>query len=188
MVVVTANDGKRKIQKQEEVRSFLGSIGIRYENWKPDRIDGDTATQEEILEAYSREIEELKKEGGYTTADVIDMRPDTPGLDGMLEKFRREHTHSEDEVRYTILGRGIFHVHTENGDVVSIEVHEGDLIAIPRGTRHWFNLCAERRIRAIRLFQDTSGWTPFYTNSGKDSSYQPVCMGQYYFPASNIRR
>jgi hypothetical protein len=50
-------------------------------------------------------------------------------------------------------------------------VEAGELIRVPRGTWHWFDLCAERRIRAIRLFQDTfGGWTPHYRDSCVDLS------------------
>ena len=45
------------------------------------------------------------------TADVINVTPETPGLDAMLEKFSKEHTHTEDEVRFTVKGGGIFHIH-----------------------------------------------------------------------------
>ena len=66
----------------------------------------------------------------------------------------------------------------------AIEVEAGDLIRVPRGTHHWFDLCADRRIRAIRLFQDPSGWTPHYTGSGVDKHFQPVCFGPAYFPTA----
>ena len=56
-------------------------------------------------------VEALKARGGYQTADVIDVRPDTPNLEAMLAKFTREHWHDEDEVRFIIEGRGLFHVH-----------------------------------------------------------------------------
>ena len=62
----------------------------------------------------------------------------------------------------------------------AIEVEAGDLIRVPRGTWHWFDLCADRRIRAIRLFQDPSGWTPHYTESGVDKGFEPVCFGPAY--------
>ena len=100
---------------------------------------------------------DLKARGGYRTADVIDVRPDTPNLDAMLAKFSREHWHDEDEVRFIVEGRGLFHVHPADGPVFAIEVEAGDLIRVPRGTHHWFDLCADRRIRAIRLFQDHIG-------------------------------
>jgi 1,2-dihydroxy-3-keto-5-methylthiopentene dioxygenase len=130
-----------------------------------------------VLEAYAPEIERLKQEGGYVTADVIDVRPDTPGLEAMLEKFRREHWHDEDEVRFIVDGSGLFHIHAEGRQVMAVEVGPGDLLRVPRGTWHWFDLCSERRIRAIRLFQDPSGWTPHYTASGVDAGYQPLCLG-----------
>ena len=42
----------------------------------------------------------------------------------------------------------------------------------------------EKRIRAIRLFQNKSGWTPYYSGSGLDARYQPVCMGPAYVKRS----
>jgi 1,2-dihydroxy-3-keto-5-methylthiopentene dioxygenase len=100
----------------------------------------------------------------------------------MLDKFRTEHWHDEDEVRFIVRGRGLFHVHPKEGPVIAIEVEAGDLIRVPRGTWHWFDLCGDRDIRAIRLFQDKSGWSPHYTNSGADKGYQPLCMGPTYIP------
>jgi len=108
--------------------------------------------------------------------------PQTPNLEPMLAKFSREHWHDEDEVRFIIHGRGLFHIHPRQGQLAAIEVEAGDLIRVPRGTWHWFDLCGERTIRAIRLFQDPSGWTPHYTDSGVDDKYQPVCLGSSYFP------
>jgi len=58
------------------------------------------------------------------------------------------------------------------------EVEAGDLIRVPRGTWHWFDLCGDRDIRAIRLFQDKAGWTPHYTNSGTDKGFQPSAWGR----------
>ncbi len=137
---------------------------------------------EDVLSAYGREIEDMKRRGGYVTADVIDVKPETPGLDAMLARFDKEHTHSEDEVRFILAGRGIFFFALEKG-VASVEVGPGDLLRVPCGTKHWFTLCEDRRIRAIRWFQDTSGWTPQYTESGKDKGYQPLCFGPAYLGA-----
>jgi 1,2-dihydroxy-3-keto-5-methylthiopentene dioxygenase len=95
----------------------------------------------------------------------------------MLARFAKEHTHTEDEVRFILQGRGVFHIHPENKPVYGIEVWAGDMISVPLGTRHWFDLCNDRRIRAIRLFQDTSGWTPHYLEDGVHAGYEPLCMG-----------
>jgi 1,2-dihydroxy-3-keto-5-methylthiopentene dioxygenase len=167
------------------VHEYLAGIGIDYAHWDNAKDVSDDATDEEILEAYSDEIEELKLKGGYVTADVINVIPTTPGLDEMLAKFNREHWHDEDEVRFIVKGHGLFHIAPPDGDVVSIEMEAGDMIRVPRGTRHWFNLCGDLTVRAIRLFQDTSGWTPHYTDSGLDAGYEPVCFGASYIPAKN---
>ena len=73
----------------------------------------------------------------------------------MLARFDKEHTHDEDEVRFILAGRGIFFLHIGER-VVSVEVGPGDMLRVPRGTTHWFTLCEDRRIRAIRWFQDTT--------------------------------
>jgi 1,2-dihydroxy-3-keto-5-methylthiopentene dioxygenase len=170
-----------------EVAAFLARHGIEYERWTPAQAVSADAPPEAILAAYAREIDALKARGGYVTADVIDVRPETPNLDTMLAKFSREHWHDEDEVRFIIEGRGLFHVHPAAGPVFAIEVEAGDLIRVPRGTHHWFDLCSDRRIRAIRLFQDVTGWTPHYTNTGVDRGFQPICFGPTYFPPTSVR-
>jgi 1,2-dihydroxy-3-keto-5-methylthiopentene dioxygenase len=160
----------------KEIAAYLATWGIDYEQWSPTHDVAADAPAEAILDSYAAEIEELKARGRYITADVIDVNSATPGLDEMLAKFSREHWHDEDEVRFIIAGHGLFHIHVENGPVVAIEVEAGDLIRVPRGTWHWFDLCADRRIRAIRLFQDKSGWTPHYTGSGFDKRFLPLCF------------
>jgi 1,2-dihydroxy-3-keto-5-methylthiopentene dioxygenase len=177
MALVTLTSEGRTLSDIGEIKECLRLCGIDYERWTPSKTVSQDAAAEEILQAYSHEIEALKVAGGYVTADVIDVTPDTPGLDAMLAKFDREHWHDEDEVRFVIAGHGLFHIHSTTGAVLAIEVEAGDLIRVPRGTLHWFNLCADRRIRAIRLFQDTAGWTPHYTESRVDETFLPVCFG-----------
>jgi 1,2-dihydroxy-3-keto-5-methylthiopentene dioxygenase len=176
MALLTILNEDKTLTSVAQITASLASYGIEYERWTPSHPISDDAPAEAILAAYSREIDELKQRGGYVTADVIDVSDSTPGLDAMLAKFNREHWHDEDEVRFIIAGHGLFHIHTTSGAVLGIEVEAGDLIRVPRGTLHWFNLCADRRIRAIRLFQDTAGWTPHYTESHVDENFLPVCF------------
>ena len=180
MALVNIPQEDRRIDQPEEVSRFLAAYGITCERWHSERAVPSEATSEAVLQAYADKVDELKARGGYTAADVIDVKPETPNLDVMLAKFSREHWHDEDEVRFIVEGRGLFHISPPTGPVFAIEVEAGDLISVPRGTRHWFDLCADRRIRAIRLFQDTSGWTPHYTDSGIDADFQPVCFGPSY--------
>ena len=185
MAKIRIQEENREIRHSEEIRTFLDGQGIRYEQWEVDGRVGPDAANDEILEAYSPEIDRLKEEGGFVTADVINVTPDTPGLDAMLAKFTTEHTHSEDEVRFTVKGRGLFHIHPEVGPVFAIEVEKGDLISVPAGTRHWFDLCGDRTIQCIRLFEDMSGWTPHYVDDPVHQNYMPVCLGPAFVAGSS---
>ena len=174
----------RTITDADQIAAFLKTRGIDYERAEPSAPVAQDAPAPVLLEAYKAKIDELKARGGYVTADVIDVFPDTPNLEAMLNKFNSEHWHDEDEVRFIVEGRGLFHIHPTAGPVFAIEVEAGDLIRVPKGTLHWFDLCVDRRIRAIRLFQDVSGWTPHYTNTGVDQNFQPLCFGPAYIPPS----
>ena len=184
MAIVRIPEKDCTLTEFNAVRDYLAGIGIEYERWQTDARLPPDATPELILHAYAVEIDRLKQRDGYATADVIDIHSETPGLDTMLARFNIEHSHDEDEVRFIIAGRGLFHIHPADEPVVAIEVVAGDLIRVPRGTQHWFDLCGDRRIRAIRLFQDATGWTPLYTNSGVDRGYEPVCWGPAYIRPS----
>ena len=183
MAKVIVPDEQRSITDVAEIKSFLEPHGIWYEHWPvADRLPPD-ASNEDILGEFTAEIESLKQRGGFVTADVINVNCDTPNLDEMLAKFDKEHTHSEDEVRFTVAGRGLFHVHPESGPVFAVEVESGDLINVPKGTKHWFNLCEDKAIRCIRLFEDPTGWTPHYIDQGVHQDYQPLCFGPNYVAA-----
>ena len=188
MAIVKIPSENVVLSQPDQVGAFLKRYNIDYERWTPDHPLAPDATADDVLAAYAREVAALKARGGYVTADVIDVRPDTLNLDAMLARFSREHWHDEDEVRFIVEGRGLFHVDPPDEPVFAIEVEAGDLIRVPRGTHHWFDLCADRRIRAIRLFQDPSGWTPHYTDSGVDQGFQPVCFGPSYLSSAPAAR
>jgi 1,2-dihydroxy-3-keto-5-methylthiopentene dioxygenase len=178
MAVLRFPETNQKIEDEQRIRAELAAAGIDYERWSLDRVAQDCSA-DDVLSAYAAEVDAMKQRGGYVTADVIDVTPESPNLETMLARFDKEHTHSEDEVRFILAGRGIFFLHLD-GKVYSVEVGPGDMLRVPRGTTHWFTLCEDRRIRAIRWFQQTEGWTPHYTDSGVDKGYQPLCFGPAY--------
>lgn len=187
MARITIPVENRRLEDVEEIREFLRPFGIWYEHWDVEgRIAAD-ATNEQILDAYAPEIERLKQQGGYVTADVINVSPETPGLDAMLAKFDKEHTHSEDEVRFTVKGGGIFHIHPDDGPVFAVQVESGDLINVPAGIRHWFNLCDDKQIRCIRLFLDPAGWAPHYVDDAVHEQFAPLCWGPNYLRGEAAR-
>jgi 1,2-dihydroxy-3-keto-5-methylthiopentene dioxygenase len=185
MATIIIPDQKHQIDDVQQLRDFLAPHGIYHERWPLEERVDPNASQEEILSAYAPELKQLMDQGGYVTADVINVNPETPNLEAMLDKFRKEHTHSEDEVRFILKGRGLFHIHPKTGPVFAIQVEAGDLINVPKGTQHWFDLCNDRTIRAIRLFQDKSGWTPQYVDGSVHEKYTPVCFGPSHIPAGS---
>lgn len=177
MATVHIPSQNRQLTEAQEISAFLKPFGIWYEHWQVAGRLAPTASDADILTEYAPEIQKVKEAGGFVTADVINVHPQTPNLDAMLEKFNKEHTHSEDEVRFTVEGKGVFHLHPEGGPVFSVTVESGDMINVPCGMKHWFNLCDDRRIRCIRFFEDVSGWTPHYVDQGVHGEYSPMCFG-----------
>ena len=156
------------------VRQFLDMRGIVHQRWSADRDLPSDATNEQVLAAYDYLLKPFMEKCGYQTMDVIRVDEHTPNLEGIREKFIREHTHTEDEVRVFVEGQGLFWFHKEGQDdeVFALLCERGDLISVPANTKHWFDLGNFPRVRAIRLFTDQAGWVPHYTNSGIDQRYR----------------
>src|SRR5215831_15743571 len=81
MAVLRIPDQGRTLTATKDIVAYLASIGIDYEVWEPAYPTSPDAPQEEILAAYSKEIDKLKARGGYVTADVVNVTAQTPGLD-----------------------------------------------------------------------------------------------------------
>ncbi|MCM5703965.1 1,2-dihydroxy-3-keto-5-methylthiopentene dioxygenase [Larsenimonas salina] len=141
----------------------LGAHGIRFERW-PLKALSESADQAEILAAYSEEVERLRREEGFQSADVIHMTPDHPDKDALRTKFLDEHRHDEDEVRFFVRGEGVFYLHLDNR-VYAIGCAQGDLMSVPTGTPHWFDMGPAPAFSCIRLFTRTEGWIAHMTGS-----------------------
>jgi 1,2-dihydroxy-3-keto-5-methylthiopentene dioxygenase len=115
-----------------------------------------------VLAAFAPEVARLKTENGYVYVDVIQMTPDHPERAALRGKFLSEHRHSDDEVRFFVEGEGLF---TLRGDsaVHTVLCQAGDLISVPAGMRHWFDMGPNPHFTAIRLFADPSGWVANFT-------------------------
>ena len=174
MATLRIPDKNVTLQDPLAVRQFLDLRGIVNERWSADRDLPSSATNEQVLAAYDYLLKPLMKKYRYHTTDVIAVDGQTPNLEGIREKFLREHTHSEDEVRVFVEGHGLFWFHTEGGDdeVFALLCEQGDLISVPANTKHWFDLGDPPKVRAIRIFTDQAGWVPHYTNSGIDQRYR----------------
>ena len=147
-----------------DIARELGAVGVRFERWATSAALQPGASQAEVISAYQGDIERLKREGGYQAVDVISLNPDHPDRAALRQKFLNEHTHSEDEVRFFVAGRGLFTLHI--GDkVYEVLCEQGDLIGVPDGTRHWFDMSESPYFIAIRLFTNKEGWVANFTGS-----------------------
>jgi 1,2-dihydroxy-3-keto-5-methylthiopentene dioxygenase len=140
----------------------LGQVGVRFEQWEASQAIVPGASQDEVIAAYCSDIDRLKKEKGYQAVDVISLTPDHPERAALRQKFLSEHTHSEDEVRFFVAGAGQFTLHIA-GKVYDILCEQGDLIGVPDGTRHWFDMSESPYFVAIRLFTNKDGWVAQFT-------------------------
>ncbi len=139
----------------------LASHGVRFERWPTRDLPAD-ASQQQILESYADEVEALKRECGFQTADVVSLNPDHPQKEAFRQKFLDEHTHSEDEVRFFVRGQGLFYLHF--GDqVYALMCQKNDLISVPNGTHHWFDMGPAPEFTCIRLFTNPEGWVASFT-------------------------
>ena len=169
MAIVTRVATGEQLESAAEVQALLAANGLVYERWDIGKYDpaskpASVGEQDYILSVFADEVGAISAARGYRAADVVALAPSTPNLDVVLAKFDKEHTHAEDEVRFVVQGRGVFTIRGGDGELYDIEVHPGDLLAVPEGTQHFFTLCDDRQIQCIRLFTDTSGWTAHYVN------------------------
>ena len=140
----------------------LGKVGVRFERWEANKPVAPGASQDDVIAAYREDIERLQKERGYMAVDVISLAADHPQKDALRQKFLSEHTHSEDEVRFFVAGQGQFTLHIGER-IYDVLCEKGDLIGVPDGTRHWFDMGPNPNFIAIRLFTNPEGWVANFT-------------------------
>jgi 1,2-dihydroxy-3-keto-5-methylthiopentene dioxygenase len=147
-----------------EIARLLAEVGVRFERWSAETPLATDADQAAILAAYRTSIARVQADGGYGTVDVIRLAKGTPNTEPMRKKFLDEHTHSEDEVRFFVEGSGAFYLHI-GGKVYQTVCVRGDLLSVPAGTRHWFDMGPDPEFTAIRWFNNQEGWVPQYSGT-----------------------
>jgi len=159
-----APDRAEVITDPVEITRRLDQVGVRFERWEANQPLAADASQDEIIAAYRADIDRLMAENGFQSVDVISVGPDHPDREALRQKFLEEHTHTEFEVRFFVDGQGLFMLHI--GDqVYGVLCEKGDLLSVPDGTPHWFDMGERPNVKAIRLFTDTSGWVAHYTGN-----------------------
>ncbi len=156
------------LREFHDIKQFLHLRGIVCEHYPAPVADSQDVLN--LLEPFLRPIMESN---GYTVADVVAVAPDTPNLQQIKDKFKAEHTHTEDEVRYFVSGCGYFWFNLED-PVFCVKCEPGDFISVPAGSRHWFEMDEPPKFTVVRLFIDPSGWTPHYTQENIARHYRSL--------------
>ena len=155
--VVATTDGA-------EIARLLGEVGVRFERWSAETDLPAGADQAAVLAAYASSVARVQADGGYGTVDVLRLAKGTPNIEPIRAKFLQEHAHSEDEVRFFVEGSGAFYLHV-GAKVYQAICVRGDLISVPAGVTHWFDMGPDPEFTAVRWFNDQAGWVPEYTGS-----------------------
>jgi 1,2-dihydroxy-3-keto-5-methylthiopentene dioxygenase len=176
LTIWDAATGQETLRTEDpaEIAAALKDAGVRFERWPVADLPPD-APPEAVLAAYRPHLDVFLAETKAGTADVIQLTPDHPMKQAMREKFLKEHTHTEDEVRFFHEGAGNFVLHI-GGRVFDAHCTRGDLISVPAHTTHWFDSGDQPRFTVLRVFTDTTGWTPHYTGSDMAERF-PVVVG-----------
>ncbi len=157
LVVFSNNVNMYTSTEFEIIKNILLEIGIYFDNRSHDKSE--------------RSIMKLKELFNVSNTDVVTFLPDENNIGMFREKFFREHTHSDYEIRFFIQGGGKFYIHID--DLVYI-IHcvEGDVIGIPAFTKHWFDFCDDAGFTAARFFTNEISWVAKYTGDGIVNNYQ----------------
>ena len=147
-----------------EITRELAAIGVVLEQWEATQPVAPGASQEEVFAAYRADIDRLVAERGFRSVDVASIGPENPKREEMRAKFLDEHFHKEDEVRFFVAGSGLFTLHVD-GKVYEMLCTQGDLIAVPDSTKHWFDMGPEPSFVAIRFFTEPDGWVGHFTGT-----------------------
>lgn len=167
MAEIVIRNTNERITGVNNVRDFLNKQEVIYEHWNieklPEELQTNFALNDEekkrILDIYDDEIRDLASRRGYKIWDVITLSESTPNLEELLQKFEEVHTHTEDEIRAIVGGRGIFIIKgADDIGYFNVELEPGDVISVPENTPHFFTLMDNRQIIAVRLFIEENGW------------------------------
>ncbi len=163
--------------KPAEITAALDAVGVSFEQWAvPDAL-AVSASDADVLAAYAGDVARVRDAHGYETVDVVRLRRADQSDDewsamagGARAKFLAEHTHSEDEVRFFVEGSGAFYLRLD-GKIHVVVCERGDLLGVPAGTRHWFDMGTNPEFTALRFFRDPEGWVGNFTGDDIATRY-----------------
>ncbi len=153
-----------------QICAELGHCGVLFEQWQASHLLAADVGEAQVIAAYQRDVDRLMKKYNFHAVDLVSIGPDHPKRGELRSQFLGEHTHSDFEVRFFVEGRGLFYLHIK-GQVYGLMCEPGDLVSVPKGVPHWFDMGESPDFRSLRLFTDQAGWVAEYTGSSIAASF-----------------
>lgn len=159
-------DVLEQINEHSLISAELDKLGVIYERWPtPAKISAEL-DQDSVLEAYAEPVQALDKRFGFNSIDVVSMDANNPKKDEFRQMFLSEHSHKDFEVRFFVAGHGLFYLRPQliaADRVFAVHCTAGDLISVPAGMTHWFDMGDKPSFTAIRFFTSDEGWVGDFT-------------------------
>lgn len=145
----------------------LQLAGVSFQQWIVKPLQVSAVTEQQVLDAYADEVSDICRREDFSLVDCVKLHPEpAPGWLHRAETaraaFQSEHRHAEREVRYFVGGRGCFYLHIGRS-VLAIICEAGELLSMPAGIKHWFDMGPMPDMCAIRFFEQEEGWIGDFT-------------------------
>ncbi|MFC4125296.1 1,2-dihydroxy-3-keto-5-methylthiopentene dioxygenase [Nocardia rhizosphaerae] len=151
----------------DEIDAELEKHSVGFTRWET-RDDAASVDSDLLLASYAPCIASVNQSGRFQHIDIVRIHPDDDNPEWQATaanaraKFLDEHRHAEAEVRCFAAGRGCFYLHVGD-EVLAIVCEAGDVLAVPAGTLHWFDMGTRPDFVAIRFFEEADGWIGDFT-------------------------
>jgi 1,2-dihydroxy-3-keto-5-methylthiopentene dioxygenase len=136
----------------EDIASTLAEQGVVFEQRTAHSPVTAGASSQDILAACGAHLDSLMTEAGFAEVDVISVDGNPLQTAEVRAGFLEERQCGATEAWHFVAGRGLLSLHI--GEFVyAVLCEKNDLVRMPAGTCHWFDMGEHPRLVAIRLIK-----------------------------------
>lgn len=155
--IATPDTPNKVLTHFDDIVSTLAEHAVRFARWQPAPIEKG-ASDADMIAAYQPQIDAL----GYAAVDVFRASSDPAQNAELRAQYLNERRYSEDAVHFFIAGQGQFNLHL--GDYVyAVRCEKNDLLVIPAGMPHWFDIGENPHCVTLGMFNTAKGCEPQLT-------------------------
>ncbi len=163
----TPDDVLLRTREKDRIVDALAACSVWLRHWPVRGVLSPGSSEDEVLDRYQSDVDALCRSEGFQLVDVAQLHPEDTAVwrenaGRARATFLEEHRHSEDEVRFFAQGTGCFYLHVASR-VHAVVCEAGDLLSVPAGTAHWFDMGSRPDFCAVRFFEEKDGWVGEFT-------------------------